>query len=285
MNDTELLRRIRERSRPLDPLPTEMEARLPELKDIRAVLFDIYGTLFVSAAGDIGVGLAIDGDRAFRAAMEAVGLPPKGGAALLTEAIEAEHARKRALGIEYPEVDIVEIWKTVLERLAFSVSSATLCLLALEYELRVNPVWPMPGLAALLAGLRQKGLLLGVISNAQFFTPLLFPAFLDRSLDELGFSSDCCIFSWRVGEAKPSRRLFELAAARLRARGIGPQQVLYLGNDCLNDLWPAGQTGFRTGLFAGDARSLRLRETDPRCREVEPDCVFRKLREVTQVID
>lgn len=283
--DNELLERIRALSKPLEPRPTEMGTRLVQLEGIEAVLFDIYGTLFISAAGDIGVGLAVDSDLAFRSAMETVGLPPRGEAAMLTEAIEEEHARKRALGIEYPEVDIIDIWNRVLMKLGVPAAGSTLRRLALEYELRVNPVWPMPGLAEILTGLRRKGMRLGLISNAQFFTPLLFPAFLDRSLDDLGFVSDFCIFSWQLGEAKPSRYLFDLAATALNASAIPSERVLYLGNDCLNDLWPAGQVGFCTGLFAGDARSLRLREGDPRCSDVKPDCVFNHLEEILQVID
>ncbi len=282
MTDQALIERIRALSRPLEPRPTAVAARLVPLPDVRAVLFDIYGTLFISAAGDIGTGLAVDGDSAFKAALEAVGLPPKGGAELLTRAIEAEHARKRAAGIDHPEVDIVAIWATVLERLGLSASEATLRRLALEYELRVNPVWPMPGLAETIDALRRRGLRLGVVSNAQFFTPLLFPAFLGRSLEALGFDPALCFYSWRVGIAKPSRRLYDLAAAELTRQGIEPRRVLYVGNDRRNDIWPADRVGFRTGLFAGDARSLRLREDDPRCRDVQPTCVFKSLPQILE---
>ncbi len=282
MTDQALIERIRALSRPLEPRPTAVAARLNPLPDLRAVLFDIYGTLFISAAGDIGTCLATDGDRAFRAALEAVGLPPAGGVALLTRAIEAEHARKRAMGIDYPEVDIVAIWRTVLERLGLSAPEATLRRLALEYELRVNPVWPMPGLAETIDALRRRGLRLGVVSNAQFFTPLLFPAFLGRSLEELGFAPRLCFYSWRVGVAKPSRRLYDLAVVELARQGIEPHQVLYVGNDRRNDVWPADRVGFRTGLFAGDARSLRLREDDPRCRDVQPTCVFKTLPQILE---
>ncbi len=282
MTDQELIERIRALSHPLEPRPTAVAARLVPLPDVRAVLFDIYGTLFISAAGDIGTGLAVDGDSAFRAALEAVGLPPGGGAELLTRAIEAEHARKRAAGIDHPEVDIVAIWRAVLERLGLSAPETTLRRLALEYELRVNPVWPMPGLAETIDALRHRGLRLGVVSNAQFFTPLLFPAFLGRSLEELGFAPGLCFYSWRVGIAKPSRRLYDLAAAELARQGIEPRQVLYVGNDRRNDIWPADQVGFRTGLFAGDARSLRLREDDPRCRAVQPTCVFKTLPQIPE---
>ena len=44
---------------------------------------------------------------------------------------------------------------------------------------------------------------------------------------------------------------------------------------------PAG-TGMRTALFAGDARSLRMRETDPRVNGVDPDIV---LTDLDQLID
>jgi hypothetical protein len=59
------IRLIRESSPPLAPLPVELPAgwnallldqRTPFPHKIRAVLFDLYGTLFVSGAGEISVG-------------------------------------------------------------------------------------------------------------------------------------------------------------------------------------------------------------------------------------
>lgn len=285
MNEAALIERIRSLSRPLDPRPTELAERLAPLPGIRAVLFDIYGTLFISAAGDIGVGLVSDGDQAFREALQTVGLPPVGGVDLLTRAIQSEHARKRARGIDHPEVEIAEIWRQVVTQLGFSLPGDALRQLALEYELRVNPVWPMPGLAETLDALRQGGVRLGLISNAQFYTPWLFPAFVGCTTGELGFAPQWCVFSWQLGEAKPSRVLYDQAAQALGAEGITPGEVLYVGNDCLNDMWPAAQAGFRTGLFAGDARSLRLRESDPRCHGIKPYCIFKHLAKIPQVIE
>ena len=40
---------------PIDPVETGVLPRLPELPDIEAVAFDIYGTLLISAAGDISL--------------------------------------------------------------------------------------------------------------------------------------------------------------------------------------------------------------------------------------
>ena len=41
--------------RPLDPIPTQLDADGRLEHDIQCVLFDIYGTLFVSGSGDVGV--------------------------------------------------------------------------------------------------------------------------------------------------------------------------------------------------------------------------------------
>jgi putative hydrolase of the HAD superfamily len=67
--------------------------------------------------------------------------------------------------------------------------------------------------------------------------------------------------------------------------GILPEDTLYVGNDMLNDIWPAAQCGLKTSLFAGDQRSLRLRETDPRCSDLEPDVIITKLSQLPHIIE
>jgi len=42
---------VRESLRPLPVAPTGLSPKLPRLDGIRAVVFDLYGTLLVSAAG------------------------------------------------------------------------------------------------------------------------------------------------------------------------------------------------------------------------------------------
>ena len=52
----------------------------------------------------------------------------------------------------------------------------------------------------------------------------------------------------------------------------------------LNDIFPAQKVGFKTALFAGDQRSLRLRADDPRCRELTPDLVVTDLGQLIGLI-
>lgn len=277
---------IRVRSRPLDPRPTETSPRLARLADVRAVLFDVYGTLVISGSGDVGTHAAEDRSGAFLAALEAADLPALDGGrgvAALKAVIARHHAAAKAEGVDYPEVEIRTVWRDVFADLgAPAPDAARLERFAVEYECRTNPTWTMPHAAEVLRGLKARGALLGIVSNAQFFTPHLFPAHLGDTLDGFGFDPDAQSWSYAHLRAKPGTFLYEHAAERLAQRGIGPEQVLYVGNDLLNDCTPAQQVGFRTALFAGDARSLRWREGDERVAATRPTVVVTDLRQLLE---
>ena len=123
----------------------------------------------------------------------------------------------------------------------------------------------MPNAAAVLQKLAAREILLGVVSNAQFYTPLILRALFDvGSLDQLGFRQDLCLWSYKSRRAKPDPLIFEDATVRFAELGVPPEQILYVGNDMRNDVWAPQELGWRTALFAGDARSLRWRNDDPR---------------------
>ena len=120
---------------------------------------------------------------------------------------------------------------------------------ALSYEIAVNPVYPMPGLSEVLRSIRSKGIALGIISNAQFFTPLLFPAFLGTSTGGLGFSSSLCFYSYEFRQGKPGATMYEKSAEALHVMGIEPEHTLFVGNDMRNDILPAMSQGFQISPF------------------------------------
>ena len=125
---------------------------------------------------------------------------------------------------------------------------------------------------------------MGIVSNAQFYTPYLFNWFLDSIPEDLGFTSDLIFYSYKSGHAKPSPLMFEAAAKNLRNMDISAHSVLYIGNDMLNDIYPAKLVGFKTALFAGDARSLRLRENHPKCQNLSADLVITDLVQILELL-
>jgi putative hydrolase of the HAD superfamily len=143
----------------------------------------------------------------------------------------------------------------------------------------------MPGMARMLRQLVQKNLSLGVVSNAQFFTPLLFEAFFPGGLPALGIPERFCTWSWKHGIAKPSSDFFQIAIERIKKEHLcRPKEILVVGNDMLNDVSAASRLGCSTVLFAGDTRSLRLRENDCECRKTKPDAIITHLDQLGRII-
>jgi putative hydrolase of the HAD superfamily len=265
---------------PLTPRPTGVKPngrlRLP----VDCLLCDLYGTLFISNSGDIGMATGPAGEIAmldqllarYRQTITAPKLLDQ-----MHQAIEHAHAQARARGVAHPEVVIESIWQELL-----AIDDAQMVRrFAVEFEMITNPVWPMPGIEKLLAACRENKIHLGILSNAQFYTPYLFAWLLGQDAKALGFDPQLTFYSFRLGQAKPAAALFEMARQRLKELGIAPSAVAYLGNDMHKDIVPAHTAGFQTILFAGDRRSLRLHKEDTTCTSLAPDMVVTRLDQLT----
>ncbi len=261
---------------PLSPLPTLVDQSGKLKGKIQCVVFDIYGTLFISGSGDISI--AKKASRQTEALKEllmkfSIRKSPRSLLNDLFSTIEATHSASKKKGIDFPEVVIEQIWMRVLE----NDNMESVRAFAVEFELIVNPVYPMPHLEELLVGCKDLNMLMGIISNAQFYTPYLFRWFLHSNPENLGFHPDLTLYSYESGYAKPSEFMFQVAAARLKHMNIPMDAALYVGNDMLNDIFPAQKVGFQTALFAGDKRSLRLRKNDPKCKNLSADLIITDL--------
>ncbi len=285
-----LLQRIHELSAPLEPIPTGETLHLEPLDGIETVLFNIYGTLLISGSGDVGTA-AIDSTEALTQSLIVAGYEGDHeragelGPELLHAQIAHWHKAARDTGIKFPEVEISSVWRHIIQRfqrlelLKPDDDTQKILRLAVEYECRVNPVWPMPAALETIENLRARGFRLGIVSNAQFYTPLLIEALFTKKLETLGFEKELCVFSYKALQAKPAVDLFQPLE-----KSIDLSKALYVGNDMLNDIWTAGEAGCRTVLFAGDQRSLRLRKEDTRCKNLTPDTVVDHLHQITEMV-
>lgn len=274
---------VREIMRALLPVATGMVPKLPEIPGIAAVVFDIYGTLIISAAGDIGTAREEISEAAMKSAFAASGVADGGGAfaGVYEETVKRHQAFGRARGVRFPEVEIRDVWAEMMETFAGSPFDVRVVEeVALRYECEVNPVWAMPRAGEVLEVLRRAGLKSGIVSNAQFYTLSVMEGLFGATLDHLGFDPRLQVFSFEEGEGKPSRRLFEVLAERAKAIRLEPSQIFYLGNDMKKDVLPARDLGFRTGLFAGDARSLRLGGQSPEEAAETADAVITDLAQL-----
>ena len=288
---------IRSNSKSIDPIPTEQKAQLEYSGAIKSIIFDIYGTLLISASGDIGIVKTSSKSETFLKSLEKSGIgiinadAGKIGLEYYYREIQSAHLESKNHGIEYPEVIITDIWEKVISRLKTdnmistgSVENSSI-LAATYFECLNNPVWAMPDLLEVLDSLRKENIVPGIISNAQFYTPLLFPAITGFSLNELGFDSELIQYSYKSKEAKPAITMFNSVIRELKSKyNIDPSDTLYVGNDMLNDIYSAKVAGMKTALFAGDERSLRLRVTNSMVRGVKPDFIITKLKQIPSLL-
>ncbi len=285
----------------LEPMKPENAGFCPNLKTVekgKAVIFDIYGTLLISSSGDIQEATFSEDNmlQALDAGKFSTSDPSLASFLLeqLREKIAARQKELQADGHHHPEVDIFEVWQTMVEearqkKLLQTTVEESLTDTIMVFELLSNPVYPMPGMKEIIQELHERNIPLGIVSNAQFYTPVIMNWFLTGELTGKQhieyFDPEISVFSYQELRAKPDTALFEKIIPVLENKyNLAPGEVFFVGNDMLKDISTAKKTGFRTVLFAGDDRSLRLYEGDERVRRLFPDFILNDLHQITRIV-
>ncbi len=267
---------------------------------VKAVIFDIYGTLLISSSGDVDQAFlsAENMEKALRAGGFKLGKNPLDTVtfilSLLPKKIKSNQAELKQKGHPFPDIDIFKVWDEMLEEaqneglISFS-GKESLADAIFIFEVLSNKVFPMPGMKEVLLEIYNKRIPLGIVSNAQFYTPILMNFFLsgkfssEQNIDL--FDPDLSVFSFNELRGKPDVFLFQKFIPVLKAKyNIAPSEAIFLGNDMLKDVYTAKQAGLKTVLFAGDQRSLRLRKDDERVQGLEPDFIITELKQLLEII-
>lgn len=284
---------------PLIPTPAGIEPDLSGHIAVKAFVFDVYGTLLISDSGDIDENI-ISADN-LRKAMEFSNIKVSGNTenqkSILNDLLEefvseikSFHNQHRTLEKPYPEIDIQKIWETIIQRnhaqgrVQMDGSMCIKCM-TFVFEILSNRLYPMPGMKEVIQKLSGLGVPLGIVSNAQFYTPVVLNYFLSGRISEEDtvdfFDPDLTIFSYKYQRSKPDLYLFQVLASALEKKyGLQPADVLIVGNDMQKDIYASHITGFRTALFAGDRKSLRLRKDVEVVKNTRPDYIITDLRQL-----
>lgn len=185
----------------------------------------------------------------FLSALTRAGLNPSEAVAepaeMFRQLIEEDHERARQLGLQQPEVVIEDVWRRLVERALpgqwVSVDQARF--LAARFELETNRVQARPGAANVMFSLSEAGYRLGILSNAQFYTPEILRYALGKNIWSL-FDPDLLIWSYETGAAKPDPAPFARAEAALARIGCWLQNVILVGDSLANDIEPAKRRGW-----------------------------------------
>jgi putative hydrolase of the HAD superfamily len=287
----------------MKPVPTLLKPYIKKDPSVRAFIFDIYGTLLVSASGDIDESiLSTDNlNLALKSSDIQIIANKSDRQLVLSEMLEEFkqlvkdfHDSTRNEDRPYPEVDILQIWEQIIinnqQRNRLQLNGP-LCIkfFTFIFEVLSNRIYPMPGMKEVLNHLAAKDFPLGIISNAQFYTPVILNFFMHNSIIEteyvLPFDPDLTFFSYKYMRSKPDSYLFQLLKEQCQRKyGIFDDEILFIGNDLYRDVYPARLAGFKTVLFAGDTKSLRLRQDKPELRKIVPDFIINDLHQLLDII-
>jgi putative hydrolase of the HAD superfamily len=291
--------------------PVDYQSHEEKLHGIRAVIFDVYGTLinywraeFSNPEAQKKVFFT-----AFRAVADRFGFipflqkmnepeaPEKTLYDLYNGLITLSHEKAVQKGLSFPEVKTEDIWGMIMLMLkrhgydpkqTLPVDTEELpryCAFCYNFHAFGRTLYS--GVTEALLSLKKQNIVLGILSNAQFNTPIdLTLALRDQSrgavedINEL-FDHDLCYFSYEYGVAKPDLLLFRKLFDALYEYQILPSQTVFIGNDLSLDIDPAAKAGMRTALFTGDRSSLFLHGKE---ETVVPDLSFSSWDDLTNKI-
>ncbi|MCP3966160.1 MAG: HAD family hydrolase [Lentisphaerae bacterium] len=295
------IRHLFESQKRIEPIPTGLNANLGKNNNIKCVIFDIYGTLLVSTSGDIDKARFAPSyvlEAFSKCGVRLATSTPVKTASLILDEYEKTIFKMREdmedEKIPHPEIDIRMVWQKLLKQLyeAKLIEKPTLddvSRLAIYFETLSNPVYPMPSMHEIVHAIYKRGIPMGIISNAQFYTPVIMNFFLTGIINDFEdveyFDRYLSIYSYKEKRGKPDISLYRKAASRCyKHYQVSPEQILYVGNDMLKDIYPAHSMGMTTALFAGDCRSLRMREQLPELKSIKPDYLINSLDQILEII-
>jgi putative hydrolase of the HAD superfamily len=230
--------------------------------NIRAVIFDIYGTLL-----EVGPPPPDADARWQRLWRDLLGAKPRLSrlqfSVASSQVIARHHQAAQARGIPWPEVHWPSVVAEVMPELAQLPPRNQEEFLFRQIQTG-HSTRMAAETAAALRWLKDRPTLLGVASNAQAYTLReLTEALATHALGMALFESHLCFWSFEHGFSKPDPHVFQILTARLAALGISPREILMVGDLLDNDVEPARAHGWRTWQFgpSADGGWAGLRET------------------------
>jgi len=244
---------------------------------IKAVIFDIYGTLLNTELCSLHDSLEFQ--KAQVAAIKKVAkehgmfFSAREFREKLMAEIRLQHGKDKDRGIKYPEVRIEELFSSVFQRMKIVGNPKAL---ALEYYNICEGTSLYEGAKSVLAWLRNNNIPAGIHSNAQFYTEIDLKKKLGN-IDEL-FESSLIFYSYIPRISKPEEKFFEMLITGLARFEIKPKQTLFVGNDMRNDIFASYQHGFKTCLTINNKTVMRDIKLDP-------DYKIKHLKEIIEIVE
>jgi FMN phosphatase YigB (HAD superfamily) len=296
---------------PADPVvePRTAKPHVAFLPNIRAVTWNVYGTLLAISGGDLlfehptafVMEVALDKTIQEFKFWASMSRKPGQPADYLREIYDNLLNDQRIVpgNVErHPEIAADRVWESFIKKLFqkdyefdagfYGSLNEYSRKVAYFFHASLQGTACYPGADAALRAVKEAGLAQGLLADGQCFTM----AQLQRALSRHGpaanpdewIDPELRWFSYEVRARKPSERIFRQGLNALAEKGITPDQVLHIGSRMQQDIAPARRFGMRTALFAGDKASLQARSKQLKDPSTRPDVLLTELSQIAQVI-
>jgi FMN phosphatase YigB (HAD superfamily) len=302
---------------PAPPTATAVKAKphLSRLEGVRAVLWNVYGTLLGIPLGELvfehptafimtnALEKTISEFKMWGSMSRKPGQPSEYMQQIYTQILTEQRSNlstpaNPADRERHPEVLSERVWEAILKRLmqkdykfdaAFYGSLNELSRkIAYFFHASLQGTGCYAGAARALEHIKESGLTQGLLGDGQCFTTVQLQRGLDKQDEDIRLENvldeGISVLSCDIRGRKPSERLFRKALENLADQGIDPGEVLHVGSKMTNDLIPAKRLGMRTALFAGDKTSLQATAEQLKDSSSRPDVLLTELEQITEVV-
>jgi FMN phosphatase YigB (HAD superfamily) len=289
--------------------PIAATPSLAPLPGIRAVLWDVYGTLlrvsdgkfslfpFDEARLQIALDKTIHEFNMWNSMYRKPGPPWQSLIGLYRSTVERQAMAGSAMG-DVTEVNLVDTWRAIIERLfekEYSFDQAVYGDLdefsekvAYFFHANLQGTEARDGAVRAMSDVNAAGLLQGLLSDGQSFTLVqtLRALAMQGELPPLYelFRRQTVILSYEVAARKPSRSLFTQAVNRMRMLGIQAQEILHVSCRQSTDLMPAKAVGMKTALLVAERAGLEINSSLLKNPATRPDRLLTQLDQIRSII-
>ena len=296
------------------PAPVTVERpkakpHLVRLNGVRAVLWNVYGTLLALHGGelyfehpqkfvmDVALDKTIQEFKMWGSMSRKPGQPADYLRRVYDDLLREQRTIPGSTE-KFPEVASDRLWEAFVKKLLqkdyrfdagfYGALNEFGRKVAYFFHASLQSTVGYPGLAEALRQVADAGLMQGLLADGQCFTSAQLQRALTRQeegakLDEW-VDPELCTLSFDVRARKPSERIMRQALAGFTQRGLSADEILHVGSRLKEDIAPARRLGMKTALFAGDKASLQatpeqLKETSSR-----PDVMLTELSQIGEVV-
>src|SRR5262245_15346908 len=295
------------------PVPPEVErpkarAHVVALPDIRAAVWNIYGTLLNISGGDLCfehphkfvMDVALDKTlqefKMWGSMSRKPGQPAEYLGTLYRRALDDQRLLPSA--DKHPEIAAERVWEDIIKKLFqkeyqfdagfYGSLNEYSRKVAYFFHASLQGTAAQPEAATALQMAADVGLLQGLLADGQCFTAVqLARGLKDQDAEVNGdvlLPPGLRVLSCEVKARKPSDTIFRPALAALAAKGIRPDEVLHVGTKLARDIAPAKRLGMKTALYAGDRSALEAAPDQLKDAAHRPDVLLTELGQIAQVI-